>query len=345
MDLSIATILVQDGVTNAAIYALLALALVLAFTVTRVIFVPVGEFVSFGALTLASLEAGRLPGTAWLLLGAGVAAAGVHLWANRGTLTLRSAAISVALTLVLPAAIVAVLAWAAPLPLAPIWRIGLTLLLLAPLAVYLYEAVYRPIAGASVLVLLIVSVALHLALVGLGLLFFGPEGSRTTPLVDTTLSVGDAVVSGQSATVLAVTTVLIAALYVLFDRTLVGKALRATAVNRLGARLVGISPGFSGRVAFGLAGTVGALGGILISPLTTIYYDTGFIIGLKGFVAAIVGGLASYPLAAAAAIGVGVLESFASFYASDLKEVIVFALIIPVLLLRSGRDAAVEDEE
>jgi branched-subunit amino acid ABC-type transport system permease component len=71
MDLQIALLLGQDGVTNGAIYALLALALVLVFAVTRVIFIPQGEFVAFGALTLASLQADHLPGTVWLLLAMG----------------------------------------------------------------------------------------------------------------------------------------------------------------------------------------------------------------------------------------------------------------------------------
>ncbi|MDA0191343.1 MAG: branched-chain amino acid ABC transporter permease, partial [Proteobacteria bacterium] len=75
MDLQIALLLGQDGITNGAIYALLALALVLVFAVTRVIFIPQGEFVAFGALTLASLQAGKLPGTLWLLLGLGAAVA------------------------------------------------------------------------------------------------------------------------------------------------------------------------------------------------------------------------------------------------------------------------------
>ena len=73
MDLQIALLLGQDGITNGAIYALLALALVLVFAVTRVIFIPQGEFVTLGALTLASLQAGKTPGTLWLLLGAGIA--------------------------------------------------------------------------------------------------------------------------------------------------------------------------------------------------------------------------------------------------------------------------------
>ena len=83
---------------------------------------------------------------------------------------------------------------------------------------------------------------------------------------------------------------------------------------------------------------------MLIAPVTTIYYDTGFIIGLKGFVAAIFGGLASFPLAAGAALLVGLVESFASFWASAFKEVIVFTIIIPVLLARSWRADPIEDE-
>ena len=75
MDLQIFLLLGQDGVTNGAIYALLALALVLVFAVTRVIFIPQGEFVAYGALTLASLQAGKVPGTVWLLLALGTAVA------------------------------------------------------------------------------------------------------------------------------------------------------------------------------------------------------------------------------------------------------------------------------
>jgi branched-chain amino acid transport system permease protein len=83
----------------------------------------------------------------------------------------------------------------------------------------------------------------------------------------------------------------------------------------------------------------------LIAPITTIYYDSGFLIALKGFVGAIIGGLASYPVAALGAMLVGMLESYSSFYASAFKEVIVFTLIIPVLLWRSLTSKHIEEEE
>jgi branched-chain amino acid transport system permease protein len=145
--------------------------------------------------------------------------------------------------------------------------------------------------------------------------------------------------------IVGTTAVLMAALALFFARTLYGKALRATAVNRLGARLVGIPAAAAGRLAFTLAGLIGALSGVLIVPLTTVYYDSGFLVGLKGFVAAIIGGLVSYPIAVLAALVVGVVESFAAFWASPFKEAIVFTVIIPVLLWRSLTSMRTEDED
>lgn len=103
---------------------------------------------------------------------------------------------------------------------------------------------------------------------------------------------------------------LIVALFFFFERTIYGKALRATVINRTGARLMGISGALAGMLFFTLAAAIGAFLGILISPITTVYYDSGFLIGLEGFVGAIIGGLASYPMAAADAILVGLPESF-----------------------------------
>ena len=220
-----------------------------------------------------------------------------------------------------------------------------TLAIVVPMGPMLYRVAFQPVAEAPVLVLLIISVAVHLAMVGLGLLIFGPEGSRTQPFSEAQVELGSLMIGGHTLAVLAASVVLIVALYLFFDRTLYGKALRATAINRNGARLMGISPALAGRLTFFLAAVIGVLSGVLVAPLTTIYYDSGFLIGLKGFVAAIIGGLASYPLAAAGAILVGLLESFSSFWASAFKDVIVFTLIIPVLMWRSLTSHHVEEEE
>ncbi|HLR78260.1 MAG TPA: branched-chain amino acid ABC transporter permease, partial [Burkholderiaceae bacterium] len=345
MDSTIVLILLQDGITNGAIYALLGLALVLVFVVTRVIFIPQGEFVTYGALTLAFMVNGRTPGTVTLLLLAGAL---VFLVEAVGALRSRNLAglgKTAVWTLGLPAA----LYFAVPHIVqadAPLWLYVLvSLALVIPLGPMVYRLAYQPVAEASVLVLLIVSVAVHFALTGIGLVFFGAEGWRTPPFVEGSVDIGVVTWSAQTFFVLGTCLTLIIALWLFFGKTLYGRALRATAVNRRGARLVGISTNMSGRLTFTLAAGIGALSGMLIAPVTTIYYDTGFLIGLKGFVAAIVGGLISYPVAAAGAIFVGVLEAFSSFWASAYKEVIVFTLIIPVLLWRSFGMRQIEDED
>jgi len=237
-----------------------------------------------------------------------------------------------------PVAVSALAIWAAPRGWPLLAQAALTLALVTPFGVLIYRLAYESLADASVLVLLIVSVGVHFALVGLGLFFFGAEGFRNPSFWEQRFSVGPLVISGQTLIIFAAALALIVMLWLFFEHTLHGKALRATAVNRLGARLMGISSTDAGRVSFTMAAFVGALSGLLIGPTTTVFYDSGFLIGLKGFVAAVFAGLSSYPLAMLGALGVGLLESFGSFWASAFKEVIVFGAILPVLLWRSLRD-------
>jgi branched-chain amino acid transport system permease protein len=344
MDLQIVLFLVQDGVTNGAIYALLGLALVLAFTVTRVIFIPQGEFVAWGALTLAALQAGRLPGTAWLLVIAGAVVAVVELWSCWRARDARRLPAILGWNIVYPLAVLAagIYGHAALWPMPA--QIVFALAIVVPLGPMIWRLAFQPVAESSVLVLLIVAVAVHLTLVGLGLLFFGAEGSRTPAFSDGSIELAGVPIAAQTLWVVGCSVALIVVLWLAFERTLYGKALRATAVNRVGARLMGIPTSLAGKLSFMLCALIGAFSGILIAPITTIYYDTGFLIGLKGFVAAIIAGLASYPLAAAGALLVGLLEAFSSFEASAYKEVIVFTLIIPVLILRSLSSRRIEEE-
>ncbi|RZU00731.1 branched-chain amino acid ABC transporter permease [Rivibacter subsaxonicus] len=345
MDLSIASILALDGLTNGAIYALLALATVLVFTVTRVIFIPQGEFVAFGALTVGMFQLGRLPGTVWLLLAMALLVALLDLLDGLRARQLPSALFRQLLrTLALPLLASAAAWWIAPRNSGLIVQALVTLALVTPMGPLVYRLAYQSLAGASVLVLLIVSVGVHFALTGLALLAFGAEGFRNPSFWDARFSLGPLTISGQTFIILAASSALIVSLYLFFERSLAGKALRATAVNRLGARLMGISSESAGKLSFTMAAFIGALSGLLIGPSTTVFYDSGFLIGLKGFVAAVFAGLASYPLAAVGAIGVGLLESFGSFWASAWKEVIVFTSILPVLLWRSLRDPHSDEE-
>ncbi len=336
MDASIASILALDGLINGAVYALLGMGIVLVFTVTRIIFIPQGEFVAYGALTLAMFQAGRVPGTVWLLLILAATAALMELTqAWRHTRQAWMATKAALRVVAAPVVIAAVAAWAAPrhlpLPLQALLTVGVVTAY-GPLV---YRVAYQSLAGATPLVLLIVSVGVHFAMTGLGLLFFGAEGFRNPPFWDERLTLGPLIVSGQAVIIFLMSIALIVLLWLWFERSFHGKALRATAVNRLGARLMGISTQKAGQLSFAVAAFIGALSGLLIGPTTTVFYDSGFLIGLKGFVAGVIAGLSSYPGALAGALVVGLVESFGSFWASSFKEVIVFTIILPVLLWRS----------
>jgi len=336
MTWDVALILAIDGLANGAVYLLAGLGLVLIFSVTRVVFVPFGDVVAFAALTLAAFETGRTPATIGLV--ATLASLAVLVEVVSLVRAGELARIPRALVGwgVLPA-LPCLAAWAISGTAAPaVVRIVVAIALVVPITPLVARVALQPMADASVLVLLIASLALHFLLSGLGLLFFGPEGSRTGPLAEGALTLpGGFPLSAQVMLMIAAALVLSALFYLLFERTVAGKALRATAVNRVGARLVGIRPARTALLAYTLAGLLAGLIGVLVAPVTTMYYDSGFLIGLKAFVAAIIGGLVSYPLTAVGALAVGAVESFASFWSGAFKDVIVFSLLIPVLMLRS----------
>jgi branched-chain amino acid transport system permease protein len=345
MDFSIASILLLDGVTNGAIYALLGIATVLVFTVTRVIFIPQGEFVAYGALTLAMFQAGKTPGTVWLLLilaGTAALMEWFGQWRHHGHILRASK--SALTTLAFPVIIALLSIWAAPQQY-PLWvQALLSVAIVTAYGPLVYRVAFQSLESATPLVLLIVSVGVHFAMTGLGLLFFGAEGFRNPSFWDVRIPLGPVTFNGQALIIFGVSIALIVMLWLYFEKSLRGKALRATAVNRTGARLMGISSHTAGQLTFLMAALIGALSGLLIGPTTTMFYDSGFLIGLKGFVAAVVAGLSSYPGALLGALFVGIVEAFGAFWASAFKEVIVFTLVLPVLLVRSLRSGPSDEE-
>src|ERR1700733_919885 len=143
LNTTIMLFLVQDGITNGAIYALLGLALVLVFAVTRVILIPQGEFVTYGALTYASLSSGQVPGTARLAVAMGVVAFGLDLFASRRSLRLKPVARAFAVNIIFPAAILA-LAYAVASPKTPVAvNIALALLIVAAIGLFLYRIAFQ----------------------------------------------------------------------------------------------------------------------------------------------------------------------------------------------------------
>ena len=344
----LALLLAQDGLANGAIYVLVALGIVQVFLVTRVIFVPFGDLVAYAALTLAALQAGKRPGTVWLVLVLAGLALAMELAGAVRRGDGRGAGRAVLGYGVLPCVPVVAVWLLAGRGVPPLLEYVLTVALVLPIGPLLYRIAFRPIADAPVLVLLIVAVVLHFAVSGVALMVFGPEGARPRLLVDGGVELAGMLFPGQMLLMLGASAAAVVVLALFFERTIAGKALRATAINRVGARLVGIRPGHAGTNAFLIASALAAVSGILIGPVTTLVYDSGFVIGLKAFVGAIIGGLVSTPAAAIGALAVGQLESFAAFYDSALKDAVVFAVLVPVLVLRSllrHRDAPESEEE
>jgi branched-chain amino acid transport system permease protein len=326
--------LLMDGLTNGMMYALLSLALILVFAVTRVILIPIGELMMFAPLSFAVLRNGEIPGTLWLsvviLLG----------WAFADR---RSYRVAIA-TVLGAAALVGLNMWAAAgAPAAVAWfAAALTVL---PVGPALYRLLFQQTATAGVLLNMILAIGIHFVLRGLGLLLFGPEQYRVPPILPGSLTFGAIPVANQALVLFAFGALLMVGFYFFTRRTLFGKALIACAVNRMGARLSGIDPATAGQVAFAVSTAVAIAAGMIIGPMTNVAYYMGFYLALKGFVAAIIGALASYPTAVAGALLVGLLESYSSFVASAFKEPVVFALILPVLLLLSVRTPTVGGEE
>jgi branched-chain amino acid transport system permease protein len=279
-----------------------------------------------------------------LLILAGVAALmeWVERWRHHGNVI---RALRAALkTLVFPLLVSLTAIWAAP-QMFPLWvQAVLSVAIVTAFGPLVYRVAYQSLESATPLVLLIVSVGVHFAMTGLGLLFFGAEGFRNPTFWDERFTLGPVALTGQTVIIFVTSLALIVMMWLYFERSLRGKALRATAVNRTGARLMGISSHTSGQLTFLMAALIGALSGLLIGPTTTVFYDSGFLIGLKGFVAAVMGGLASYPGALLGALFVGIVESFGAFWASAFKEVIVFTLVLPILLVRSLRSGHSDED-
>lgn len=191
---------------------------------------------------------------------------------------------------------------------------------------------------ADVVTLIIITIGVALFLRGLAQVLWDkrvhvlPAFSGADPI-----AVFGATVMPQSLWVLGGTALAVVALGWFFSRTLYGKAMRATAFNPLAAKLMGIDTRGVMRVSFALAAMLGALGGVLTAPITFTSYDVGVMLGLKGFAAAMLGGLGSFGGAVAGGLMLGLLESLgAGFLSSAYKDAIAFVVILGVLFFMPG---------
>lgn len=216
-----------------------------------------------------------------------------------------------------------------PLPLA----IALAVLVAAAAGLIVEKLAIEPAGNSEVVTLVIITIGASLTLRGLAEVFLGkanhalPAFSGEDPIV-----ILGATLMPQSLWVMGVTLVVVVALALFFSRTTLGKAVLATSCNKLAAQLVGVNTRFILLLAFGLSAGLGAVGGILVAPMTYTSYDVGIMMGLKGFVAATLGGLGSGAGAIVGGLLLGVVEAMtAGYISSAYKDAMPFVLILLIL--------------
>ncbi|WP_026673133.1 branched-chain amino acid ABC transporter permease [Alkalihalobacterium bogoriense] len=190
--------------------------------------------------------------------------------------------------------------------------------------------------GADPISLIILTIGAAIFIRGISSMIWGKDQVRVAPFTENTpIGFAGATITPQSIWVIVIMLFVVISLYVLIDRTLVGKAFQACSVNPLAARLMGISPKRMSSLAFTLSAALGALAGLAIAPIMFPAYDMGIMLGVKGFSAAIVGGLGSAPGAVIGGLIIGLLEAFSAGYiSSGLKDAIAFSVILALLLIR-----------
>jgi branched-chain amino acid transport system permease protein len=189
----------------------------------------------------------------------------------------------------------------------------------------------------TILTLLIVTIALHLAFVGAAALIWGTE-SFVLPAITSggAVELLSARVTRQSLWIVAIAAVIFLALWTFFSRAPVGKALRACAINPIGARISGIPLARMSLLAFSMSALLAAAAGVLFAPETLARYDMGLSLSLAAFVGAALGKLTSYPATVAGCLLLGLLESFAAGYlSSGYRDAVAFLLLIVILLWRA----------
>ncbi len=270
--------LVFAGLSQGAVYALIAIGFVAVFTVSGVINLAQGEFAALAGLVAISAVGSGLP----LLAAAVVAVATVAL-----------------------------------------------------VAVVMERLTIRPVKRMTTLVSLILTLGVSTALKALMLLVFGPDAEGLAPLTPGGTTVAGVSIRYQELWILVVAGLVALAVYWFYERTLAGKALRACAEQPVAARLVGISLGGASLTAFLIAACVGAVAGVLASPIYFTSWESGLTLGLKGFVAATLGGLVSVRGAVLGGLLLGVLENLTAGYISTgLRDAVAFLLLIVVLVAR-----------
>ncbi|HEX6968648.1 MAG TPA: branched-chain amino acid ABC transporter permease [Micromonosporaceae bacterium] len=220
-----------------------------------------------------------------------------------------------------------------PLPAAILLAIATVVVV----AAVMQRLTIAPVKRMTTLISIILTLGVSTALKAAMLLIWGPEGQGLTPFPGSDFNVFGVSVQAQYLWILGVTAIVAVVVTLFYERTLLGKALRACAEQPTAARLVGISIARASLLSFAIAGFLGSVAGVLSSPIYFSSWDSGLALGLKGFVAATLGGLVSFRGAILGGLLLGVLESLVAGYVdSGLRDAVAFIVLILVLVMRPG---------
>ncbi len=225
-------------------------------------------------------------------------------------------------------------AWQAgiPLPLAAL----LAILAAATIGVLLNKLAIEPARGAPVASLIIITIGASIFLRGSAQLVFDKQLHRFPSFSgDDPLRVFGATMLPQGLWVIAGAVAIFVVLWLFFARTLTGRAVLATANNRIAASLVGINPNHMMTLSFAVSAAIGALAGVLVTPITLTSYDLGVAMALKGFAAAMLGGMGVPAGALIGGLLLGLIEALTAGYVSSVyKDAVAFVLILVILFAR-----------
>jgi branched-chain amino acid transport system permease protein len=216
-----------------------------------------------------------------------------------------------------------------PLPVAAL----LAIVVATAVGVLLHQFAIEPARGASAVTLIIITIGASILLRGVAGVVFDKNFHSLPPFLGSEpWNIGGATVLPQSVVVLAGTGVIVLLLWAFMTRTLYGKAMIAIASNRVAARLVGINTSSIVGLSFAVSAAIGAVGGILVTPIALTSYDVGTLLALKGFAAAMLGGIGSPLGAIVGGLLLGLLEAFGAGYVSSAyKDAIAFVVLLVVL--------------
>jgi branched-chain amino acid transport system permease protein len=218
----------------------------------------------------------------------------------------------------------------------PLW-FSLSLGLIIPIfAGAITYAVIHPVRNASIVTTILITFGIAFVIRGIALLLWGTDVRRYAPFFGgEPIAFLNIFIPRQGLLILGVTMLTLFSLYFFFQRTLSGKAMRACAINRLGAQIVGIKPVYKSLLSFIIAGSLGGIEGIFMTPVTMTSYDIGLTIGIKAFIAALIGGLTNPVGVMLGGFFIGIVEALSSGLVSSLyKTAIVVAVFLIVLSFR-----------